>query len=182
MGVRTLSILQQWLHNAIIESVGGKLGFKKQIYEYYDEVKSVSKLASFIKKHMLEIKSGGVFFDDGSYCRFNVTRVTFYHSLYYPQDKVMRWFDVAEKIVEYINAGTFLSEQVRIDELAEELAEEMSETVPKSETVRADEERPYKIELYKDDIDIILKSLRAANVPQDTYERIYETIGKADLD
>jgi hypothetical protein len=27
----------------------------------------------------------------------------------------------------------------------------------------------------------VLKSLRAANVPQDTYERIYETIGKADL-
>ena len=54
-------------------------------------------------------------------------------------------------------------------------------TAPKNFFERSDEQRPYKIELYKDDIDIILKSLRAANVPQDTYERIYETIGKADL-
>lgn len=93
----------------------------------------------------------------------------------------MRWYDVAEKIVGYINEDSFLSEQVHIDEIAEELAEEMTETVPKSDTVRADEQRPYKIELYKDDIDIILKSLRAADIPQDTYERIYETIGKAEI-
>ena len=172
---------EAWLRNAIIEAVGGKLGFKKQIYEYYEENNSISKLASFIKKHMLEIESGGVFFDDGSYCRFNGTRVTFFHSLYYPQDKVMRWFDVAEKIVGYISDDTFLSEQIHIDEIAEELAEEMAETVPKSETVRADEQRPYKVELYKDDIDIILKSLKAADIPQDTYERIYETIGKAEI-
>lgn len=172
---------EAWLRNAIIEAVGGKLGFKKQIYEYYEENNSISKLASFIKKHMLEIESGGVFFDDGSYCRFNGTRVTFFHSLYYPQDKVMRWFDVAEKIVGYICDDTFLSEQIHIDEIAEELADEIAETVPKSETVRADEQRPYKVELYKDDIDIILKSLRAADIPQDTYERIYETIGKAEI-
>ena len=93
----------------------------------------------------------------------------------------MRWYDIAEKVVSYINDDTFLEEQIHIDEIAEELAEEMTETVPKSETDRSDEQRPYKIELYKDDIDIILKSLRAANVPQDTYERIYETIGKADI-
>ena len=136
-----------------------------------------SFIASFIKKHILEIESGGVFFDDGSYCRFNGTRVTFFHSLYYPQDKVMRWFDVAEKIVGYICDDTFLSEQIHIDEIAEE----MTETVPKSETVRADEQRPYKVELYKDDIDIILKSLRAADIPQDTYERIYEIIGRAEI-
>ena len=172
---------EAWLRNAIIEAVGGKLGFKKQIYEYYEENNSISKLASFIKKHMLEIESGGVFFDDGSYCRFNGTRVTFFHSLYYPQDKVMRWFDVAEKIVGYISDDTFLSEQVHIDELADYLSEEMTETVPKSETVRAYEQRPYKVELYKDDIDIILKSLKAADIPQDTYERIYETIGKAEI-
>lgn len=54
-------------------------------------------------------------------------------------------------------------------------------TAPKSDVERSDEQRPYKIELYKDDIDIILKSLRIANVSQDTYERIYETIGKADI-
>ena len=172
---------EAWLREAILQAVGGKLGFKKQIYEYYEENNSISKLASFIKKHMLEIESGGVFFDDGSYCRFNGTRVTFFHSLYYPQDKVMRWFDVAEKIVGYISDDTFLSEQIHIDELAEDLAEEMTETVPKSETVRADEQRPYKVELYKDDIDIILKSLKAADIPQDTYERIYETIGKAEI-
>lgn len=172
---------EAWLREAIIEAVGGKLGFKKQIYEYYEENNSISKLASFIKKHMLEIKSGGVFFDDGSYCRFNGTRVTFFHSVYYPLDKVMRWFDVAEKIVGYISDDTFLSEQIHIDEIAEDLAEEMSETVPKSETVRTDEQRPYKVELYKDDIDIILKSLKAADIPQDTYERIYETIGRAEI-
>lgn len=172
---------EQWLREAILQAVGGKLGFKKQIYEHYEENKSVSKLSSFIKGHMLKIESGGMIFDDGSYCRFNGTRVTFFHSLYYPQDKVMRWYDVAEKIVGYINEDSFLSEQVSIDEIAEELAEEMTETVPKSETVRADEQRPYKIELYKDDIDIILKSLRAADIPQDTYDRIYETIGKAEI-
>ena len=172
---------EAWLRNAIIEAVGGKLGFKKQIYEYYEENNSISKLASFIKKHMLEIESGGVFFDDGSYCRFNGTRVTFFHSVYYPQDKLMRWFDVAEKIVGYISNDDFLSEQIHIDEIAEELAEEITEIVPKSETVRADEQRPYKVELYKDDIDIILKSLKAADIPQDTYERIYETIGKAEI-
>ncbi|MCM1380928.1 MAG: hypothetical protein NC085_12315 [Muribaculaceae bacterium] len=173
---------EQWLHDAIIDAVGGKLGFKKQIYEYYEENKSASKLASFIKKNMkLKIESGGVVFDDKSRCIFNGTRVIFYHSVYFPQDKIMRWFDVAEKIAGYIEAGTFLSEQVHIDELAEELAEEMAAEVPKSETVRADEQRPYKIELYKDDIDIILKSLKAADVPQDTYKRIYETIGKAEI-
>lgn len=172
---------EQWLREAILQAVGGKLGFKKQIYEHYEENKSVSKLASFIKGHMLKIESGGMIFEDGSYCRFNGTRVTFFHSLYYPQDKVMRWYDVVEKIVGYINEDSFLSEQVSIDEIAEELAEEMTETVPKSETVRTDEQRPYKIELYKDDIDIILKSLRAADIPQDTYERIYETIGKAEI-
>ncbi|MDE6132053.1 MAG: hypothetical protein K2G04_01560, partial [Oscillospiraceae bacterium] len=112
---------------------------------------------------------------------FNGTRITFFHSLYYPQDKVMRWYDIAEKIVGYINEDTFLSEQVHIDEIAEEIAEEMTEIVPKSETDRADEQRPYKIELYKDDIDIILKSLKAADIPHDTYERIYETIGKAEI-
>ena len=93
----------------------------------------------------------------------------------------MRWYDIAEKIVGYINEDTFLSEQVHIDEIAEEIAEEMTETVPKSETDRADEQRPYKVELYKDDIDIILKSLKAADIPHDTYERIYETIGKAEI-
>ncbi|MDE6133591.1 MAG: hypothetical protein K2G04_09520, partial [Oscillospiraceae bacterium] len=61
----------------------------------------------------------------------------------------MRWYDIAEKIVGYINEDTFLSEQVHIDEIAEEIAEEMTETVPKSETDRADEQRPYKVELYK---------------------------------
>lgn len=172
---------ERWLREAILEAVGGKLGFKKQIYEHYKENKSVSKLASFIKENMMKIESGGVFFDNGSYCRFNKTRVTFFHSLYYPQDEVMRWYDVAEKIAGYINEDTFLSEQVHIDEIAEELAEEMTETVPKSETERADEQRPYKIELYKDDIDIILKSLRTAKIPQDTYDRIYETIGKAEI-
>lgn len=93
----------------------------------------------------------------------------------------MRWYDIAEKVVSYINDDTFLAEQVHIDEIAEELADEMIVTAPKNDIERSDEQRPYKIELYKDDIDIILKSLRAANVPQDTYERIYETIGKADL-
>ena len=93
----------------------------------------------------------------------------------------MKWYDIAEKVVSYINDDTFLAEQVHIDEIAEELADEMIVTAPKNDIERSDEQRPYKIELYKDDIDIILKSLRAANVPQDTYERIYETIGKADL-
>ncbi|MCX4257987.1 MAG: hypothetical protein OSJ54_13815 [Oscillospiraceae bacterium] len=93
----------------------------------------------------------------------------------------MRWYDIAEKVVSYINDDTFLAEQVHIDDIAEELAVEEVFTAPKTIAERSDEQRPYKIELYKDDIDIILKSLRAANVPQDTYERIYETIGKADL-
>lgn len=172
---------EAWLRNAIIEAVGGKLGFKKQIYEHYEENKSVSKLASFIKEHMLNFNGGGVIFDGGSHCKFNGRGIIFFHSLYYPQDKLMRWFDVAEKIVGYINEDTFLSEQICIDEIAEELAEEMTVTAPKNSVERSDEQRPYKIELYKDDIDIILKSLRAANVPQDTYERIYETIGKADI-
>lgn len=171
----------QWLHDSIIEAVGGKLGFKKQIYEHYQENKSVGKLATFIKSEMMKIKSGGVIFEDGSYCRFNLSRVTFFHKLYYPEDKVMRWYDIAEKVVSYINDDTFLSEQVHIDEISEELADEMVVTAPESYVERSDEQRPYKIELYKDDIDIILKSLRAANVPRDTYERIYETIGKADI-
>lgn len=171
----------QWLHDSIIEAVGGKLGFKKQIYEYYQENKSVGKLATLIAEHMLKIKSGGVFFEDGSYCRFNRSRVTFFHKLYYPEDKVMRWYDIAEKVVSYINDDTFLAEQVHIDDIAEELAVEEVYTAPKTIVERYDEQRPYKIELYKDDIDIILKSLRAANVPQNTYERIYETIGKADI-
>ncbi len=172
---------EKWLHDSIIEAVGGKLGFKKQVYEYYQENKSVGKLATLIAEHMLEIKSGGVIFENGSYCRFNRSRITFFHKLYYPEDKVMRWYDIAEKVVSYINDDTFLAEQVHIDEIAEELADEMIVTAPKNDIERSDEQRPYKIELYKDDIDIILKSLRAANVPQDTYERIYETIGKADL-
>ena len=171
----------QWLHDSIIEAVGGKLGFKKQIYEHYQENKSVGKLATLIAEHMLEIKSGGVIFENGSYCRFNRSRITFFHKLYYPEDKVMRWYDIAEKVVSYINDDTFLAEQVHIDDIAEELAVEEVFTAPKTIAERSDEQRPYKIELYKDDIDIILKSLRAANVPQDTYERIYETIGKADL-
>ncbi len=170
-----------WLREAIIKAVSGNLGFKKQIYEHYTENKSVGKLATFIKAEMKKIKSGGVIFDDDSYCRFNLSRVTFFHKLYYPEDKVMRWYDLAEKIVGYINDDTFLSEQMCIDEIAEELAEEMVVTAPKNAVERSDEQRLYKIELYKDDIDIILKSLRASNVPQDTYERIYETIGKADL-
>lgn len=173
---------EKWLHDSIIEAVGGKLGFKKQIYEHYQENKSVGKLATLIAEHMLKIKSGGVIFEDGrSYCRFNRSRITFFHKLYYPEDKVMRWYDIAEKVVSYINDDTFLAEQVHIDEIAEELADEIVVTAPKNDIERSDEQRPYKIELYKDDIDIILKSLRAANVPQDTYERIYETIGKADL-
>ena len=173
---------EKWLHDSIIEAVGGKLGFKKQIYEHYQENKSVGKLATLIAEHMLKIKSSGVIFEDGrSYCRFNRSRITFFHKLYYPEDKVMRWYDIAEKVVSYINNDTFLAEQVHIDEIAEELADEMIVTAPKNDIERSDEQRPYKIELYKDDIDIILKSLRAANVPQDTYERIYETIGKADL-
>lgn len=172
---------EKWLHDSIIEAVGGKLGFKKQVYEYYQENKSVGKLATLIAEHMLEIKSGGVIFENGSYCRFNRSRITFFHKLYYPEDKVMRWYDIAEKVVSYINDDTFLAEQVHIDEIAEELADEMIVTAPKNDIERSDEQRPYKIELYKDDIDIILKSLRTANVPQDTYERIYETIGKADL-
>ena len=171
----------QWLHDSIIEAVGGKLGFKKQIYEHYQENKSVGKLATLIAEHMLKIKSGGVFFEDGSYCRFNRSRITFFHKLYYPEDKVMRWYDIAEKVVSYINDDTFLAEQVHIDDIAEELAVEEVFTAPKTIAERSDEQRPYKIELYKDDIDIILKSLRAVNVPQDIYERIYETIGKADL-
>lgn len=171
----------QWLHDSIIAAVGGKLGFKKQIYEHYQENKSVGKLATFIKAEMMKIKSGGVIFEDGSYCRFNLSRVTFFHKLYYPEDKVMRWYDIAEKVVSYINDDTFLAEQICIDEIAEELADEMVLTAPKSDVERSDEQRPYKIELYKDDIDIILQSLRAANVPQDTYERIYETIGRADI-
>lgn len=171
----------QWLHDSIIEAVGGNLGFKKKIYEHYQENKSVGKLATLIAEHMLKIKSGGVFFEDGSYCRFNRSRVTFFHKLYYPDDKVMRWYDIAEKVVSYINDDTFLAEQVHIDDIAEELAVEEVFTAPQTIAERSDEQRPYKIELYKDDIDIILKSLRAANVPQDTYERIYETIGRADL-
>ncbi len=174
-------VADQWLHDSIIEAVGGKLGFKKQIYEHYQENKSVGKLATLIAEHMLKIKSGGVFFDDGSYCRFNRSRVTFFHKLYYPEDKVMRWYDIAEKVVSYINDDTFLAEQVHIDDIAEELAVEEVFTAPKTIAERSDEQRPYKIELYKDDIDIILKSLRAANIPQDIYERIYETIGRADL-
>lgn len=172
---------EAWLREAILQAVGGKLGFKKQIYEYYEENKSVSKLASFIKEHMINFNGGGVIFDGGSHCKFNGRGVTFFHSLYYPQDKVMRWYDIAEKIVGYINEDTFFSEQVHIDELAEYLAEEMTETVPKSETDLSDEQRPYKIELYKDDIDIILKSLKAADIPQYTYERIYEIIGRAEI-
>lgn len=172
---------ERWLREAILQAVGGKLGFKKQIYEHYEENKSASKLASFLKENIINFNGGGVIFDGGSHCKFNGRGITFFHSVYYPQDKVIRWYDVAEKIVGYINEDSFLSEQVHIDEIAEELAEEMTETVPKSDTVRADEQRPYKIELYKDDIDIILKSLRAADIPQDTYDRIYETIGKAEI-
>lgn len=169
---------EQWLKESIISAVGGKLGFKRQIYEFYtdniSEENVIGKLASFIKEHILKIKSDRVVFDDGSYCIFNLSRITFVHSLYYPDDKVMRWYDVAEKIVGYIEAGEFLSEQISFDEITAPAEVHQSE-------LRADVERPYKIELYKDDIDIILSSLRAANVPQDTYDRIYETIGKADI-
>ena len=75
----------QWLHDSIIEAVGGKLGFKKQIYEHDQENKSVGKLATLIAEHMLKIKSGGVFFEDGSYCRFNRSRVTFFISCTIPK-------------------------------------------------------------------------------------------------
>lgn len=70
-------------------------------------------------------KNGGVIFEDSSNCRFNLSRVTFFHTLYYPEDKVMRWYNIAEKVVSYINDDTFLSEQVHIDEIAEEFADEM---------------------------------------------------------
>ena len=76
---------EKWLHDSIIEAVGGKLGFKKQVYEYYQENKSVGKLATLIAEHMLKIKSGGVFFEDGSYCRFNRSRVTFFISCTIPK-------------------------------------------------------------------------------------------------
>ncbi len=170
---------EQWLKDSIISAVGGKLGFKRQIYEFYtdniSEKNVIGKLATFIKGHMLKIESGGVIFDDGSYCRFNLSRIKFFHSLYYPDDKVMRWYDVAEKIVGYIEAGEFLSEQISFDDIDPPAVE------VHQNDLRSDVERPYKIELYKDDIDVILSSLRAANVPQDTYDRIYETIGKADI-
>lgn len=172
---------ERWLHDSIIKAVGGQLGFKKQIFEHYEKNMSVGKLAVFIKENMLKIESGGVFFDDVSYCRFNISRITFFHKLYFPEDKVFRWYDIADKIVGYIKDDTFLSEQIHIDEISEEIAEEMIVTVPESIVERSDEQRPYKIELYKDDIDIILNSLKAANVSQDIYERIYETIGKADI-
>lgn len=169
---------EQWLKDSIISAVGGKLGFKKQIYEFYtdniSENNVIGKLATFIKDHILKIKSDKVIFDDGSYCRFELSSVIFFHSLYYPDDKVMRWYDIAEKIVGYIEAGDFLSEQISFDEIVPPVEVHQSE-------LRADVERPYKIELYKDDIEVILSSLRAANVPQDTYDRIYETIGKADI-
>lgn len=176
---------EQWLHDSIIKAVGGNLGFKKQIYDHYMENKSVGKLASFIKDHMLKIESGGVFFDDGSYCRFNIVRITFFHSLYFPEDKVFRWFDLAEKVAGYIESDTFLSEQVHIDEISEVISDEMiaaaSDPGPEADTIASDEQRPYMVSLYKQDIDLILSSLRAADVPQDDYDRIYEIIGKAEF-
>ena len=71
--------------------------------------------------------------------------------------------------------------QLQGDEIAEQIAEEMLVTAPEPVTLAADEERSYKISLYKQDIDLILQSLRAANVPQDDYDRIYEIIGKAEM-
>ena len=100
---------------------------------------------------------------------------------YFPSGKCLRWYDVADKIVKYIEQGTFIEEQIHIDEIVEELAEEMIVTAPEPKTLAADEERPYKISLYKNDIELILQSLRAANIPQDDYDRIYEIIGKAEL-
>lgn len=171
---------ERWLHDSVIEAVGGQLGFKKQIFEHYEKNMSVGKLAVFIKDHMLKNKSGGVFFDDGSYCRFNLSGVTFFHKLYFPGDKVMRWYDISDRIVGYMKEDTFFSEQLQLEDI-EEIAEEITYTASESSAERSDEQRPYTIELYKDDIDIILKSLKAANVPQDIYKRIYETIGKADF-
>lgn len=178
---------EKYFEKALIEIFGGKIGFKKQIYEHYIDNKDIGKLAVMIKERYLEVFGKGktAFFISGCVadwsCDAALSNVVIYSNTYFPNGKCMRWYDVAEKIVHLIEQGTFIEEQVHIDELAEEIAEEIIMTVPKLKTLATDEERPYKISLYKNDIDLILQSLRAANIPQDDYDRIYEIIGKAEL-
>ena len=171
---------EKWLHDTIIDVVCGKLGFKRQLYECYSDDKDVGKLASLIGERMRAKRKEEriVIVDDGS-CTIELNSLTLFHTAYGSEN--YRFYDIAEKIVKCIEQGTFIEEQVHIDELAEEFAEEMIVSASEPETLAADEERPYKISLYKQDIELILKSLRAANVPQDDYERIYETIGKAEM-
>lgn len=171
---------EKWMHDTIIDVVCGKLGFKRQLYECYCDDKDVGKLASLIGERMREKRKQErcIIWGSGS-CTIELNSVTLFHTIYGSEN--YRFYDVAEKIIKYIEQGTFIEEQVHIDEIAEELAEEMIVTAPEPETIAADEERPYKISLYKNDIDLILQSLRAANIPQDDYDRIYEIIGKAEL-
>ncbi len=178
---------EKYFEQALIEIFGGKIGFKRQIYEHYIDNKDVGKLAVLIKERYLEAYGKGktAFYISGCTsdwsCDASLSSVAIYSHTYYPSGKCLRWYDVADKIVNLIEQGRFIEEQIHIDEIAEELVEEMLVTAPELETLAADEDRPYKISLYKQDIDLILHSLRAANVPQDDYERIYETIGKAEM-
>lgn len=171
---------EKWMHDTLIDVVCGKLGFKRQLYECYCDDKDVGKLASLIGERMREKrkKERAIIVDDGS-CTIELNSLTLFHCTYGSEN--YRFYDVADKFVKFIEQGTFIEEQIHIDEIVEELAEEMIVTAPEPKTLTADEERPYKILLYKNDIDLILQSLRASNIPQDDYDRIYEIIGKAEL-
>lgn len=178
---------EKYFEEALIEIFGGKLGFKRQIYENWIDNQDVGKLAVFIKERYLEAYRKGKtsFYVNGCVadwtCDASLSSVVISSRSYFPNGKCLRWYDVADKIVKCIEQGTFIEEQIHIDEIAEELAEEMIVTAPEPLTLVADEERSYKISLYKQDIDLILQSLRAANVPQDDYDRIYEIIGRAEM-
>ena len=170
----------------MIEIFGGKLGFKRQIYEHYIDNKDIGKLAVLIKERYLKDYKGKYsFYISGCSadwtCEAALSSVVIYNHSYFPSGKCLRWYDVADRIVKSIEKGTFIQAQIHIDEIAEQIAEEMLVTVPEPVTLAADEERSYKISLYKQDIDLILQSLRAANVSQDDYDRIYEIIGRAEM-
>lgn len=178
---------EKYFEEALTEIFGGKLGFKRQIYEHWIDNQDVGKLAVLIKERYLEAYGKGKtsFYASGCSadwtCEVSLSSVVIYSHSYFPSGKCLRWYDVADRIVKSIEQGTFIQAQIHIDEIAEQIAEEMLVTAPEPVTLAADEERSYKISLYKQDIDLILQSLRAANVPQDDYDRIYDIIGRAEM-
>ena len=123
---------EKWLHDTIIDVVCGKLGFKRQLYECYCDDKDIGKLASLIGERMREKRKTERCIDvNGGSCTIELNSLTLFHNVY--DNENYRFYDIAERIVQYIDQGTFIEEQVHIDEIAEELSEEMIVTAPELE-------------------------------------------------